>query len=125
MNNLPKINQKVIFDINSEMKNLIKTGKMMEWINDIMENLKQSNPILFQYLRVQSMRFSLGITMAQGDANAIAMSHLISNIVLLRIIDKCVGYKEIPKEIDKITEQLLGDWLPEDLDFGGQNETKK
>jgi len=122
MNNLPKVNQKVIFDINSEIKNLIKSGEMMKWVNDTMENLKQNNPTLFQYLRIQSMRFAIGITMAQGDVNAIAMSYLVSNIVLLKIVDKCVGYKELPKEVDKITEQLLSDWLPEDF-LGGLNES--
>jgi hypothetical protein len=118
MNNLPKVHRKVVIDTNNDVRNAIKRGVVLKWINDVMEEMQKNNPVLFQYLKEQSMRFSLGITMAQGDVNAIAMSHLISDVVLLKIIDKSVGYKELPNEIDKITEKLLGDWLPEDFDFG-------
>lgn len=113
MENLPKITGESINELSKEIRHLLKSGELLEWAHNEMEKLRLANPLLFGYLREHSEKFAMGVAMSMGDPQAVAMSKLISNLMLLRLLNTelkntAKERKEWENDVGKLLDDIEG-----------------
>jgi len=115
---IPKVSEKQIKEQGEQLKAMITKGAVTEWLDSQLKALAATNPVLYQYLMEHSQKFAMGAVMV--DAQSIAMSQALEQVMLLTLIGGSYRANEDLKKFEGGVGKLLGD-----IDLGGLDGNKK
>jgi len=119
LEHIPKIAEEQIKEQFNILNQAIVQGQVKGWLNSELQNLHETNPILFHYIVERANKFAMGAIMV-GDPSSVSVSMALEYMLLLNIlnagISKTAGLKQFT--------DMMKSWLKDD-DLKGLNDIGK
>lgn len=107
MDNLPEIDKNTIRAMTGELKRMINSGELPEWIDEQLAKLENLNGDFYEYLKIHINEFSKGALIIPHDFESMKLSVVVSFITLLTIIDKAIQKGSNKEEWESSIGKLL------------------
>lgn len=86
---IPKIAREVVEEQLGLLEQKAKSGQIQRWLDEMLTNLHNNNPILYHYITERSRKLAVGAMMI-GDPNSLAVTLALEYLVLLNVLGQ--GY---------------------------------
>ena len=111
---IPKIAEDQIKEQFNMLDQRIAQGQVKNWLNEELETLHETNPILFHYIVERAKKFAIGAIMV-GDPNSASVSLALEYMLLLGIINDGIGST---LGLKQFTDKMKN-WFKNDDDLKG------
>ncbi len=109
MDNIPKVTDEQIKAQFIILNEVVSNGTLTTWLNDELEGIRLSNPVLYKFIIERSQKFAMGALLSR-EPQGIAISYALETIILLRVLG--VGFGN-SLSIEKFGG-MMKDWLKGD-----------
>ena len=104
MDNIPTVTEDMVTEQFMLLSQVVSNGTLTSWLNEELEGLRTSNPVLYKFIIERSQKFAMGAMMSR-EPQGVAISFALEYLILLRVLGlgfgKLIGAEKFSNMMNK------------------------